>query len=416
MDTRENRAHESPAADAAGLLLRIGFGLLVLAAPVSAIYSRRAFVVLVPIGALLIVGAGLVRDSADLLRHARAAVLSPIGGLLLLFSLWLLLSLIWTPFPGPAGERALRTVGNLLMAVMVAHALPERMRASNLHLMTIGVAAATLALSLSALVGPYAFRALHNPETPTLGRAAVAASVMVWPAVAWTHLRNRVWHGLALVVVCALAVAASGSPDALVTLVVALAVYLAAQRWPMASGRGLAFLAAGIVLFAPLLALAARALVTTTILADRSLLAQAASWAPDLLQEPLRLLTGHGFDTSHRASKAGLVGQQAQDGLLQMLWFDLGLPGALLCAMVLFFTFRTLAERPRPLAPAAMTVLATSFVVAMIDPSATQAWWLSVCVVTAVMLSAVARGQYRTARPAANVVAPALRPAEPAAG
>ena len=44
-----------PAADSAALLRRLGFAILMLAVPVSALFARRAIVVLVPVGIILLV-------------------------------------------------------------------------------------------------------------------------------------------------------------------------------------------------------------------------------------------------------------------------------------------------------------------------------------------------------------------------
>ncbi len=51
-----------PATDAALLLRRIGFGTLALVLPLAALVSRRAAVVLVPIGVVLLIIATLIED------------------------------------------------------------------------------------------------------------------------------------------------------------------------------------------------------------------------------------------------------------------------------------------------------------------------------------------------------------------
>ena len=408
MDSRDRKAIDNPAADAAGLLLRIGFGILVLVAPVAAVFSRRAFVVFVPVGCLLIAASAIVLDTGGLFRRVREAVVSPLGVAIIVFAGWLTLSLAWTPFPGPASERAFRTIGNGLMALAVASALPERMRASNLHLMTIGVALATLALSLSAFVGPL-LRLTQNTEAPTFARAAVAASVMVWPAVAWTFLRGRDWQGLALVAVSGIAAAASGSVEAALTLIAALLVFLAARINARIASRILAYLAGIILLLAPAFAFIARSMAEAWKLAPTSVLSETGLWAAQIAREPVRLITGHGFDTSHRAQIAGLVNPSAPDGLIPMLWYDLGLPGVVLCAIAVCSALLNLGRLSQPIAPAAMAALVACFVFAMLDSTATQAWWLSVCVVVCVMLMAVRNGQYRTTRPAAAFKTAPLR-------
>lgn len=401
MESMDRRTTDSPAADAAGLLLRIGFAILVLVAPVAAVYSRRAFVVLVPVGSLLIAGSALVLDAGGFMRRIRNALVSPVGVAVLMFFFWLILSLAWTPFPGAAFERGFRTLGNVFLALVVASALPERMRASNLNLMTIGVAVATLALSLSVVAGPFV-RLTQNPEAPTFARAAVAASVMVWPALAWTFIRGRDWQGLLLVAVSGLACAVSGSTDAAITLVCALLVFMAARASAQRTAMALSWLLPAMVLLAPAFAFVARSVSEMSALPSRHVLSEIGLWASQIALEPVRLLTGHGFDTTHRAQIAGLVNPAAPDGLLPMLWYDLGLPGALLLAVATHAGFRVFARQSQALAPAVLAVVVACFVFSMLDPTATQAWWLSVSVVVSVMLVAVRNGQYRTVRPSAE--------------
>ncbi len=408
IETRETRSYDSPAREAAGLLLRIGFGLIVLVAPVAAVYSRRSFAVLVPIGSFLIIVSALVLSGEGFFRRVRAMFSAPLGLVALLLALWLMLSLVWTPFPASAAERAARSLGNGLLALAVAAALPERMRASNLHLMSIGVALATLALSITALIAPFSAAAVNDPEAPTFGRAAVAANVMVWPAVAWTFMRARHWQGIALIVVSALATASSGSLDAAVSLVAALLVFLAARANAPLTGRTMAIATATATVLAPLVAIGARTLRQSLALAPENLISQIGLWADEFLKEPARLLTGHGFDATYRAQLAGMINPNGPDGILPMLWFDLGLPGAVLLAALLYGAFSALRMMGQPLAQTGMAVLTAATVFAFLDPTAMQAWWQSVLIVAGMMMVAVHNGQYRTARPAAAVRAPEM--------
>ncbi|HRJ69266.1 MAG TPA: hypothetical protein PK812_06620 [Beijerinckiaceae bacterium] len=403
MEHKTERFPESPAADAAGLLLRLGFGLLVMVAPVSALFSRRAFIVLVPVGALLIVAAALLRDSGGLSHRLRDAVLSPTGMAALGLGIWCALSLAWTPFPGPAAERLLRTLGIGVLALAVVSALPQRMRASNLHLMSIGVAAATLALIVAAVLGPSALRFLRDLETPTIGRAAAAAGVMVWPAVAWTMTRGRDGQAFSLIAVCGVAIAASGSLDAAVVMILALAVFLAARTMPTTTGRMLSIAFPAAVLAAPILAFAARFLARAMRLRADHDLTEIGHWADAIAAQPIRLITGHGFDTALRARLAGLVDPRAPGGLISDTWYDLGLIGATGLALVLWLMFRTLAGLAQPVAATALAVATAIAAFAIIDPTALQVWWLCVMLVAALMLAAVESGQYRTTRPAALV-------------
>ena len=98
-----------PAEQAAQLLFRIGFGIICIVLPLSAIVSRRALVVVAPIGVLVLISAALMMKArSGPIRRISAAMASPAGlaGLFLLG--WSALSLAWTPYPGPGAERLSR--------------------------------------------------------------------------------------------------------------------------------------------------------------------------------------------------------------------------------------------------------------------------------------------------------------------
>ena len=403
MEGQETRPRETPATDAAGLLVRIGFGILVLIAPFAALFSRRSFVVLVPVGALLIAVAALVNDGGLYMRRLKEALLSPIGVVALLFGLWVLLSLAWTPFPGAAAERALRMFGNVALATAVCAALPDRMRSSNLNLMSLGIAAATVTLVAVTIVGSLSTRFLANPEAPTLPRAAIAAGILVWPALAWTITRGRDLEGLLLIAACGVAALASGSGAAAVVLFTALFVFLAARANASATGKALAAFWAGVVMLAPLAAPAARFLAEASQLSASHIFSQIGYWAGIIAQQPVRLLTGHGSDTLNRAKAAGLIDPQAPSGMLVEVWYDLGLPGALGVACALYLALRALALLPVHVAAAALAVVSSVITFLIIDSTATQQWWLSIVSVAAITMMAVLHGQHRTRRPAASV-------------
>src|SRR4051812_30263677 len=100
-----------PSADAAAVLRRLGFWLLLFAAPVGALFSRRAVVIVAPLAvALLVLAAALDRGSRLSAGRLRQIAVSPGGlaGLLMIF--WAALSLVWTPFLAEASERLLNLV------------------------------------------------------------------------------------------------------------------------------------------------------------------------------------------------------------------------------------------------------------------------------------------------------------------
>lgn len=403
MDGQETSLRDDPAADAAGLLIRIGFGILVLIAPFAALFHRQSFVVLAPVGMLLITISAFVDDTGRYLAELRRAFLSPLGLVILGFCLWTVLSLLWTPFPAGAAERAFRTFGNMAITTAAYVALPSRMRLSNLNLLSLGIAIAVVLLIAGAIFGPSFLQFISHPRGPTLSRAAIAAGVLVWAALAWSITRGRDIEGIALIAAGGVAAMTSGSIAAAVVLFTGLLVFLAARVKPLASANALAAFWAGIILLAPLFALVARFLSEASQLGTSSILSQIGTWANVIGQQPARLLTGHGFDTLQRARTAGLVDPLAPGGLLPELWFDLGLPGALGLAVAVFLALRAMAHAPAHVTAAALAVVSSILVFMIIDPTSTQPWWLSVCVVAVVTMAAVQRGQYRTRRPRAAI-------------
>ena len=188
-----------PAADAARLLRRIGFATLALVLPLAALVSRRAAVVLVPIGIALLIIAALIEEPGQFIAGLKAALLSRPGLILLGLIAWSALSLVWSPYPGAAAEKA----GNLALAVALGFvglsALPERMRASNLNLAALGTGVAGI-FALGLII----VSALRHADAPqgAVERGVSIILIMAWPALAWLLSRERGMTalGLALIV------------------------------------------------------------------------------------------------------------------------------------------------------------------------------------------------------------------------
>ena len=68
-----------PAAEAAGLILRLGIGILAIGVPCGAVISRRLVFVLMPVGAALIVIGGLLMPGErKRLEQLRGVATSPL--------------------------------------------------------------------------------------------------------------------------------------------------------------------------------------------------------------------------------------------------------------------------------------------------------------------------------------------------
>ncbi len=128
-----------PALDAAAMLRRVGFVGLFVVLPVLAQVARRAAVILAPIAVvLLIIASAIDRRQRPVAPAIRGLVTAPafLAGMLVV--VWSGLSLAWTPFLGPAGERLANLLATVGLALAAYLALPDRMRSANLYLLPLG--------------------------------------------------------------------------------------------------------------------------------------------------------------------------------------------------------------------------------------------------------------------------------------
>jgi hypothetical protein len=122
-------------------------------------------------------------------------------------------------------------------------------------------------------------------------------------------------------------------------------------------------------------------------------------WGRLVQREPLRLITGHGFDVTARAKAAGLIEPMAPRGLLFELWYDLGLLGVVGVAMLLMMVIRASSRAAPVLAPGILATLMASFSLTVLGQVALQSWWVTLIGLVVVMWFAIEQGQYRTTRP-----------------
>ncbi|ACA15416.1 conserved hypothetical protein [Methylobacterium sp. 4-46] len=393
-----------PAVDAAALLRRIGFIGLVVAVPLAALVSRRAIVILVPIAVVILclataldgagrpVGAGLRR----VLRTRAMAAGALLAG-------WTALSIVWSPFPGTASERLLNvaiTVGLTLAGYL---ALPDRMRAANAYLLPVGVGAAALAAVALGLFSGAALR-FGLEDDSTLERGAMLLALLVWPAVAWLRSRRRDVEGLGVAVAVALALVLAPSPIPLLALA-AGAVAFALAAWRQQLGvRIAAGVAAGLVALGPLVPFLLRPIVAPLLGPLHPLSQALKTWTRVVTSEPLRLLTGHGFETALRGRIVGMLPPSAPTSFLFEIWYELGVVGALAAAFVLWSAVLQSGRDHPSLAPGAMATAMTAFASACLGMSVTVVWWLTSVAVAVLAFIAIERGQFRTSRPKASAL------------
>ena len=396
MTTNDHRASGTltdPAADAAAMLLRLGFAIFALVIPSATLMSRWVIVVLVPIGAVLIILSSLLRaDSARLSVRALSHLASGPGLACLLLVSWALVSLLWTPVRWEAAEKLFKLLGVVLLGFFAVIALPQRMRATNLHLITIGVAlGATLILvgSVSALLGQPVLR--FPPATPE--RIVILLSVLGWIGAAWLLIKNRRSMAFALMVLVITAIALGPNRAAFGPLAASLLVLALAWNRPEAAGRIVGLVVAAGILLLPF----------ASAFGSQLGMAGLERWWQMILDEPLHFLTGRGFDAGNAARVIGVIGPELPVSLISDLWFDLGVLGALFFAIPIAWAFIAAGKLGYELAPATLAALSAAMTVALFDRNATQTWWFHGLAVFAIVLMSVERGRYRTLRPRAEI-------------
>ncbi|QEL23328.1 peptide ABC transporter permease [Bosea sp. F3-2] len=386
-----------PATDAALLLRRIGFGTLALVLPLAALVSRRAAVVLVPIGIALLIIAMLIEEPAKFVGSLKEAVFSRPGLILLGLVAWALLSLVWSPFPTSAAEKA----GNLMLAVVLGFtglsALPERMRSSNLNLSPLGTGSAGL-FALGLII----ISALRHAETPpgAVERGVSIILITAWPALAWLLSRERGMSALGLALIVAILALTRFDDGETVAMLFGAVAFGAVTASRERAAQVIATIIAGLMLFAPILPFLLAPLVSALPDSADDFAQMLSIWADVIRQSPIELVTGHGLDTVVRDQLRGVLPQPAPATLLFETWYELGLVGAAAAAACLYFAIRAAGRMVGALAAGGVAAFTTAFALAVFGFAPLLPWWLMTLTAVVLLFGAIARGQYRTDRPA----------------
>jgi hypothetical protein len=386
-----------PSTDAAAMLRRVGFGLVLFAAPVAALFARRAVVVLVPLAiALLVIAAILDGRSRTSFTHIRHLLATPAAAAALVLLTWAGLSLVWTPFPDEAAERLLNIAGMTVLAFMGYMAMPDRTRSANLYFLPIGTALAGIAaMALTLREQP-----VSEADGQNIERGFVTLVLFLWPSITWLHSRGRNAQALLLAALVGGSTLLAPSALPLHALAVGALAFAVTAIAPVSGAVVMAGIMAGAVLLAPVLPFLLRPLVAL-------LPVSAASghsldlWQDVVLNEPFRLVTGHGLETALRAKLVGLLAPEAPVTVLFEIWYELGLVGAAALAVALFAATSATGRERSLLVPGMVASITTAFAFACLGIGALQPWWIGALVVLVLVFVAIERGQFRTKRPKA---------------
>jgi hypothetical protein len=390
----------NPSADAAAVLRRLGFALLFFAVPLSALFTRRAVVILAPMAVALLGLAAVLDGTARHPRERLAGLLATPGGAAgAVLLLWTGLSLVWTPFLPEASERLFNILGMALMALAGYLAMPERMRSANLYLLPVGV-------GLAALVGlALSFRggSRFDPDGQSLERGMIVLVLLLWPALSWLHSRRRSLEALGLALIVAIAAFFTADHLPLHGLATGAVVFVLTAASPFFGARLVACLMAGLLLLAPVLPFVLQPLIEQVLGSGSSVTAGLDVWRQVIVNDPPRLLTGHGLETSLRGRIFGLVPPGSPTTFLFEIWYELGLVGAAAGSFLLYRAAMQAGGHRPILGPGIMAAFATAYALGCLGIGTAQVWWLTTLGVVALVFVAIERGQFRTKRPKATL-------------
>jgi hypothetical protein len=367
-----------PAAEAAAkVLTRLGLAALFVGLPCTGIFWRGAIYVLLPVGATLILLGALLDAPLHGGRRLRGALLSPAGGAALFLTVWICLSLLWTPFPEAAGERFLKSAGTTALAVLVAIFLPQKTRTFDLYLLPAGLAAASVATLALVLAGSSWFLGSFEFDETLFERSMVTAIVLVWPALGVLSYREH-WIGAALLAILVAGVALAGFAQiALLATGAGAFTFAVAMSGPAKTARVLAILSGVLILFAPALPLLYSLILRITGFQAGAGSAPMLIWSDLIVSQWPRLITGHGFDFVHQGLSFGYLPERAPRSLLFVVWYDLGLAGAAALTLLVVQAFRSAGTLPAKAAPAVLAGITAILTIAILGIAAAQIWWLT---------------------------------------
>jgi O-antigen ligase len=346
---------------------------------------------------------------AFVLARRHGAPLRPLAVPAVLFGLvvlWGAVSAAWAPNPLRslliAGRLAgLFAAGLALVAVVPVIADPARLVRCFLVGVVLGLAILAVESATSGLLTrPFFVRGFVMPE---LNQASDALAMLALPAAAWLALWRRPVLAVLLLLAAAAAIYGLVGTAAQASFAVALATAALCWRWRRPVARAAAVLAVLAVAAAPLTL--PRLAAVAPLMRGAAEVKSSAShrlliWSFVGARIAEKPLLGWGLDSS-RAIPGGQVlirpGQpwlplHPHDAPLQ-LWLELGVPGAVLGALVAgwLWTGLAAAEWPHLFAAAAAGGLAAAMTELLATYGLWEEWWLGTLWLAAFLVLVMAR-------------------------
>jgi len=398
-------AHPDAAGDAAQLLSRIGYAVLALAAPSAVILSSRAIFVLFPIGVALLLVAAALDPVPGLPERFKMVRDSPAAWAAIALFAWAALSVLWSPFPSSGGQMLLKIATTAIAAMFVMATGREHLRATDLYLFPIGI----LLAMATILVLWFAMEQSVEPDASRLYVGGVVIVAMLFPAMGGLAARGRNGYTRALMVLGLVYSFAIGAPATAAALLVGFAVLSFAISDIRRTVVDMSWLAAALIIVAPLVLAAAPTFSHVVFHARMSMLAAPyptiSAGSSLILHDVVRLFTGHGVDTVVRGVETGVLPPLSPRVVVFEIWYELGIVGALAAAAAVWLSFRAIGGMAPRLAPYVAATFACDLTLGFLAEDLTQMTWVTLLAISAIAIAAAARSQYRTTRPSAASLA-----------
>ena len=388
-----------PAKGAARILGWFGFAILMVGAPLVSVLSRRALFICLPVGAAILAASYVLSVSSEGVRTLRSALVTPIGLAGVFLVGWAGLSLLWTPFPEIAAPRYLAMLATALIATVVVAHLPERRAPPTLYLLPGGLALTAVATVVLALAGPASFHGGSEFDPSLIERSAIVLTVLVWPALGALGAFGRHASSIVLVVLIAVTLPAAGASIAAAGFALGATAFALCVNAPKRTARFAAGLFGVLVLLAPVLPFLLAPLVQLVPGVGRSTVAAMMDWRDFITLDAIRLITGHGLDSTQNGVMAGYLPPHTPRSILFEVWYDLGLLGALALAAVFMLAMTAAGNAAPTVAPSLLGGMVATLAIMIFGVATAEVWYVTLVSLQGVALGLLARAS-RGARPA----------------
>ncbi len=380
-----------PAKGAARILGWFGFAMLMVAAPLVGVLSRRALFICLPIGAAILACSYVLSVSSEGLRTLRRALVTPVGRAGTFLVGWAGLSIVWTAFPEIAAPRYLAALATVLIATVVVAHLPERRAPPTLYLLPGGLALTAIATVALSLAGPASFHGGTEFDPSLIERSAIVLTVLVWPAVGALETFSRHTWSIALVILVAVTLFAAGAPIAAAVFALGAIAFAQCIDAPKRSARSAAAVFGALILLAPLLPFLLAPLVQVVPGVGRSTIAAMTDWRELIRLDVVRLITGHGLDSTRNGVMAGYLPPHTPRSMLFEAWYDLGMLGALALAAVFVFAMSAAGNAAPTVAPSLLGGMVATLGITIFGVATVEVWFVTLVGLQSVALGLLAR-------------------------